>query len=82
MTKNKIHYLAILYKRGSVKNFFQKTNTPPQNNKTKKEKLNSDNPTQTVGFHLQGLQTAAFVLASVSDMLDVHQVSHALQPSL
>ena len=38
MTKNKIHYLAILYKRGSVKNFFQKTNTPPQNNKTKTEK--------------------------------------------
>lgn len=48
----------------------------------KEKKLNSDNPTQTVGFHLQGLQTAAFVLALVSDMPWAHQAGLALQPSL
>lgn len=52
---SEIHDLAILYTRGPVKNF-HKTNTIPQNKTTKK-----DNTTQTVGFHLQGLQIVAFV---------------------
>lgn len=58
-TKGKIQTLAILYKRGPVKTFFHKI----QYHKTKRqnEKLIFDNPTQIVGFHLQGLQTAAFV---------------------
>lgn len=60
MTKSKLHNLAILYKRPCQK-FFHKTNTVSQNEMTKKEKLNFDNPTQTVGLHLQGLQIVAFV---------------------
>lgn len=55
MTKSEIHNLAILYTRGPVKKFSQ-NNTIPQNKTTKK-----DNATQTVGFHLQGLQIVAFV---------------------
>lgn len=46
--------------KGPCQKFFHKTNTIPQNKTTENEKLNFDNPTQTVGFHLQGLQTVAF----------------------
>lgn len=46
------------------------------------EKLDSDNPTQTVGFHLQGLQTVAFVLALVSDTPEARRASPAAQRAL
>lgn len=52
-------------------------------NKTKQNRyLSSDNPTQTVGSHLRGLQTAAFVLAVVSGRLESPQAAQAPQSSL
>lgn len=53
----------------------------PQN-KIKQKHLKFDNPTQTVGFHLQGLQTAAFVLVEVSGRLESPQAGRAPQSSL
>lgn len=44
--------------------------------------LSSDNPTQTVEFHLRGPQTAAFVLAVVSGRLEFPQAAQAPQSSL
>lgn len=82
--KGKIHTLAILYKRGPVKTFFHKINTISQNKNNKITKIKTEfyNPTQIVGFHLQGLQTVAFVLAWVSGMLDSRQAGRAPQSSL
>lgn len=69
--------LAILYK-GPCPDI-------PLANKTKQNKtryLSSDNPTQTVEFHLRGLQIAAFVLAVVSGRLESLQAAQVLQSSL
>lgn len=46
--------------KGPCQKFFHKTNTI-YHKTIKKEKLNFENLIQTVGFHLQGLQIAAFV---------------------
>lgn len=77
MTKNKIRRLAILYKSGPVKHSFEKQTQ--YHKTTQKENPNFGNPTQIVGFHLQGLQTVAFVLVLVFDTLGSHQAGHVPQ---
>lgn len=67
--------------KGPVKHCYTKQ-TQYHKTKQSKENLNSDNPIRTVGFHLQGLQTAAFVLAVVSGTLQSHQARPAPQSCL
>lgn len=81
MTERQVHDVAILQK-GPCSQKCLSQNTIPQNKTTKIEKLNFDSPTQTVGFHLQGLQIAACVLAWASDTWGARPAGPAPQSSL
>lgn len=70
------------YTKGARQTLCDTKQTQYHKTKQSKENLNSDNPIQTVGFHLQGLQTAAFVLAVVSGTLQSRQARPAPQSCL